>query len=154
MSELAKPLPDLEQIVEIRDPAVNVDDVMAQIRATLAAHGPLMPPDVPPLGAQSDDGALAFHLTQANLTYDQVFVEMNVMRPNVPLLGGWLARLKARAHELAVYYVNQHAGLQVNFNSSLVRVLSLLAARDAEVRALRADLERLRARLDELERRA
>ncbi len=153
MSESATPLPDLEQIVEIRDPAVDVMQVMAQIRAMLAEHGPVMPPDVPPLGMKGDDGALAFHMTQANLSYDQVFVEMNVIRPNVPLLGGLLTRLKARAHELAVYYVNQHAGLQVNFNASVVQVLGLLAAREAEVRALRAELDALRARVAELESR-
>jgi hypothetical protein len=153
MSESATPIPDLEQIIEIRDPAVDVTQVMAKIRAMLAAHGPVMPPDLPPLGMQGDDGALAFHMTQANLSYDQVFVEMNVMRPNVPLIGAWLARLKARAHELAVYYVNQHAGLQVNYNASVVQVLGLLAAREAEVRALRAELDALRKRVSELESR-
>lgn len=153
MSEPVTPVPDLEQIVEIRDPAVDVTQVMAQIRAMLAAHGPVIPPDVPPLGMQGDDGALAFHMTQANLSYDQVFVEMNVMRPNVPLIGALLARLKARAHELAVYYVNQHAGLQVNYNASVVQVLGLLAAREAEVRALHAELEALRRRVSELESR-
>lgn len=153
MNESATPIPDLEQIIEIRDPAVDVTQVMAQIRSMLAAHGPVMPPDVPPLGMQGDDGALAFHMTQANLSYDQVFVEMNVMRPNVPLIGGLLARLKARAHELAVYYVNQHAGLQVNYNASVVQVLGLLAAREAEARALRAELDALRKRVAELESR-
>ena len=150
----ADPVPDLEQIVEIRDPAIDVNHVMAQIRETLRLHGPLAQPAVPAFGVMADEGtdALAFHLSQANLNYDQVWVEINVLPSQAPLIGGLIARAKTLLHELVVYYVNLHAGKQINVNASIVRVLNTLRReQSAELAALHQEVAQLRARLAELE---
>ena len=57
----ADPEPNLEQIIEISDPAIDVMKVMAGIRATLASHGPFTQPDVPPFdtGTAGEAGSLA-----------------------------------------------------------------------------------------------
>ena len=148
------PAPDLERIVEIRNPAVDVTQVMADIRETLRQHGPFQQPNVPAFGMVPDEGtdALAFHLQQANLNYDQVFVEVNVIRPRIPVIGGLVMRTKTLLHELAVYYVNLHAGQQINVNASLVRALNVLAqSREQELAVLRSEVARLAERIAVLE---
>jgi hypothetical protein len=153
---LADPAPDLEQIVEIHAPAVDVTRVMAEIRQTLLRHGPFAQPDVPSFGVATEDGegALALYLSQANLNYDQVWVEVNIVGRKVPLLGGLVMRLKAALHELAVYYVNLHAGKQIDVNASLVRIVNALSRKsEQDVNALRDEIALLRARIAELETR-
>lgn len=148
------PEPDLEQIIEIMDPAVNVVKVMADIRATLAGHGPFTQPDVPAFDAIGGEaGSLSFYLRQADLEYDQTWVELNVIRPNLPLVGAPLLRAKTLLHELVVYYVNLHAAKQINVNAALLHALKVLAMRDEEIAVLRSELIRIKARLAELESR-
>jgi len=152
----ADPAPELENIIEIQNPSVDVAKVMADIRATLSAHGPLKQPSVPAFGMApiAGEGELAFQLSQANLNYDQVWAEVNVIKSPIPVVGSVVGRAKAMLHELAVYYVNMHAAKQINVNSAIVRVLNaLVQSQSAELAALHSELEQLRARVAELESR-
>lgn len=143
----------IEQIIEIRDPSIDTARVMEEIRATLERHGPLREPPKMELSphALNDPNALAFLLQQAQFVHDRVWIEVDTIPQNGSPLRRMMSRARRAAHELAVYYVNRHAGQQVYFNATVVRALQLLAARDAELASLREEMEGLRKRIEALE---
>lgn len=128
---------------------------MAEIRATLQRHAPLSSPSVPNQEALAEDDqtALAFLLQQAQFVHDRVWIEADAPPTEVSAMRRLAALAKRAAHEMAVYYVNKHAGQQVYFNATVVRVLRVLAARDADCAAMREEIAEMRRRIQDLESR-
>jgi hypothetical protein len=79
------------------------------------------------------------------LSYDKIPVEMALTEPRLPLLGGFLQRVRAALHELVLFYVNRMAARQVRFNEQAARALVTV------VRDLENEVRDLRARIGELE---
>jgi hypothetical protein len=161
------PCPAIEDgIVEIHDPEIDVQAIMAQIRANLATRGqddraihfPSFGPVAGGAGAVCDGDAgplnaeLYYNLGQLNLDYDQITVESTLETRPMRVVGPLVNRFKAEFHNLCVYYVNLLAGKQVGFNEHATRALNQLARelerKDTEVVALRQELADLRTRLD------
>lgn len=147
---------DLEDIIEIRDPEINVAEIMARIRENLAKREPLSP-EVDSLtfdpglgGFISLEEGLKQSLQQANLTHDKIYVG-DQLRP----MATWKDRLagpfRRPLHSLVRFYVDILSAKQISFNSAAVRALNALSERQArEQEASRQELARLQAEVAEL----
>ncbi len=159
----------VESIVQIDDPEIDVQTIMARIREGLVEHALDDEVEFPTFAvARARRGEslrfpkeLYYHLEQANLNYDQIWVELSLVEKQMPLVGSFVNRFRRELHRLVVYYVNMLGERQVTMNDALVRTLNQLtdslegpdevhatiAALQGEVAELRARLERLEARL-------
>ena len=156
---------DLDEIIEIHDPEIDVKAIVAQIRANLAEHNAnYKPVYFPSFGAQAnrpdaDEPALSpelyYDLGQLNVNYDQITVSSTLEAQPASPAGRLIGRVKLEFHNLAVYYVNLLASKQVSFNDhatrSLNEMVKELERQRAETEALRQEVTALRRRLAHLE---
>ena len=117
---------DEQEIVE----EINIEEIMRDIRAGIlakhAAIGNGGEPLVPTSGKRLPPDFYE-HLYQAALAYENVGVEMHVTKVNIPLVGGVVAWLRGKLHELTIYYVNQVTAQQTEVNYHLLRAVSILS---------------------------
>lgn len=151
-----------EQIIEIRDPEINVEEIMQRIRErvqqrreqaksqgldydklvdeNLSGTSGRLPPD------------LYYELQQLCTNADAIGVSVSVRDRRLPLLNPLALRIETLLHRLAVKYVNMLAGRQITLNRSSAYILAgLLRAveeRDVRLEALEKEVAELRARLD------
>jgi len=164
MNDITERIPE---IIEIRDPEINVESIMARIRENIRqrkqTHPELFDLELPtfPVGDPSpddvtDEGALAFNLRQALVTADEIGVMMSPVASPLPVVGPLWAAFKRQMHGLVLYYVNTLAGKQIKFNRHVAHVLQRIVGQSAteEVVALRQEIKVLRARIEQLERTA
>ena len=159
MSEGARAEPEaveVGEIIRIVDPELDVDAIMAEIRANLAGRAPL-DPDPSGLVYRPGEGALLsteseldWELEQAADAQRDLGVS-DQLRPGAGLVGGLATRLKAPLHQLARFYVDLAVQKQSALQWHVVRALKLLsqqaAARQEETARLRAEVEELRREL-------
>lgn len=84
-------------------------------------------------------------------------VEAHIQPVRLPLLGRLLTRLRAAVHSLPVFYVQQLAEQQRDVNRTLSestdQLTRLLAEQEAQIQALRQQVQRLRAQSESSQRR-
>lgn len=150
---------DLGEIVRIVDPELDVDAILAEIRANLAKRPKLdpdpssfvyRPADALALSAQSE---LEWTIEQAGeCQRDMTIPEQLHTAPGVA--GTLATRLKRPLHQLARFYVELYGRKQAALDSHVVRALGLLAQRSAttqdELAALRQQVAELRGELEAL----
>jgi hypothetical protein len=161
----------IEAVVQIDDPEIDVQTIMERIREGLVEHALDEEVEFPTFAvARARRGAsprfteeLYYQLEQANLNYDEIWVELSLVEEQVPLVGAFVNRFKRELHQLVVFYVNLLGERQVTMNDALVRTLNRLvesletgpemATSDlaAEVAALRREVAALRSRLEALQ---
>jgi hypothetical protein len=157
----------IPEIIEIRDPEIDVESIVAQIRENIRQRKqthpelfdvelPTFPVSEPSSGETAADGALAFNLRQATSTADEIGVMMSPVKSSLPVVGPLWAALKRQMHGLVLYYVNTLASKQIKFNRHVVQVLQGLVKQgiDDEIAALQQEIESLRARIEQLEQTA
>ncbi|MBM3128956.1 MAG: hypothetical protein FJ009_10105 [Chloroflexi bacterium] len=160
---------DVEQVIDIRDPEINVEEIMARIRERLRqrrAQASAQGLDYDRLvdderviasGALSAD--LYYDLHQLRTTAESIWVP-SAMRDRhfPPLLNALLFRTENLFHRLALKYVNMLAGRQVVFNraatSIVTSVLRQLEQDDAHIETLEKQVKELRERLAKIEQSA
>jgi len=154
---------EIASIIQIDDPEIDVQTIMARIREGLIEHALDEGIEFPTFAiarARRGDAArfsedLYYQLEQANLNYDQAWVELSLIESQMPLLGTFVNRLKRELHRLVVYYVNMLGERQVTMNDALVRVLNQLVESletpDPQIEALQRRVAELEARLEQLE---
>lgn len=154
-----------DDLLEIRDPALDLDAIMAEIRARIQqrraelgvdnrvfeSFDSIACPEPPALGAYNPH--LFHHLRRANEAYVTYPTEP-ILTPSalsqLPLLGGLWNRLRPALHLLVLIYVNRYAAHQTTVNRHLVSTLNALTAQvrdqqqtitalEAEVRALQTN---------------
>ncbi len=109
---------------------VDIEAIMQEIRQKILTDQTVRLPDGEPLvavGGQRLSPTFYEHLYHAGLAYNRVGVKMNVTQVNVPLIGPLAEWLRRKLHELVLYYVNQIAAQQVEFNYHLLRAVSILS---------------------------
>jgi hypothetical protein len=160
----------LEEIIEIRDPEINVAEIMEEIRRNIRqrqsgardrkvafpAFDATVTPDAEP--TEEMERVLHHHLSQANLHYDKIGVALQFMPRPVPLIGRLWTVFRREAHNLVIFYVNTLAARQITFNDHVLRALNALAQMvmgksQAEVARLEAELRTLQERVAQLEQR-
>lgn len=149
---------DVGDIIRIVDPELDVDAIMAEIRANLAKRPPLDP----------DPSSLVYQPSQAALLSTQNELEWLVeqasecqrdlyvgdqLRPASGLIGGLATRAKRPIHQLTRFYVDLLARKQAALEGHVVRALDVLTKRSAstqeELAKLRQEVEQLRQELAE-----
>ncbi len=163
---MSQEIDDVTDIVQIDDPEIDVETIMARIREGLVAHALDQAVEFPTFAiAQVKQGEstrfseeLYYQLEQANLNYDQIWVELSLVEDQLPLVGQFVNRFKRELHRLVVYYVNRLGERQVTMNDALVRTLNALVrhleddtAESLDVLALEEKVAALEARLTKLE---
>jgi hypothetical protein len=160
----------LEEIIEIRDPEINVAEIMEEIRRNIRQRqseardrkvafptfDATVTSDAEP--TEEMERVLHHHLSQANLHYDKIGVALQFMPRPVPLVGRLWTAFRREAHNLVIFYVNTLAARQVTFNDHVLRALNTLAQMvvgksRAEVARLEAELRTLQERVAQLEQR-
>lgn len=157
---------DVEQVIDIRDPEINVEEIMARIRERLrqrraqaSAQGldyDRLVDDDKVIQAGSLSADLYYDLHQLRTTAESIWVP-SAMRDRhfPPLINSVLFRTENLFHRLVLKYVNMLAGRQVVFNraatSIVTNVLRQLEQDDARIEALEKQVKELRERLAKME---
>ncbi|MCA9972699.1 MAG: hypothetical protein KC425_20915 [Anaerolineales bacterium] len=114
----------------MNEPSINVEEIMQQIRREILAQQAAVSADGRPL--VSVEGRrlppeFYEHLYDAALVHDKIGVRLHVTRVNLPIVGPLLETLRTKLHELVIFYVNQVAERQLDFNRHLLQAVNLLA---------------------------
>jgi hypothetical protein len=161
----AVPLPP-ESVLSIRDPQLNVDAIMAEIRAALMKRKA----EAEARGVDFDDLALGRYLLpdnnrfpielreslqQASLLSDSTQVSLFVTPTSTPVIGGLIQRVRMALHQAIIFYVNMSAQRQIAFNVEASKSLNrLTAAMDKQLTEKDAQIAALQKRIEELEAQA
>lgn len=157
---------DTEPIIEIRDPEINVEEIMRRVRERVrqrraqAAEQGLdydhlvdEPVETPPAGRLSAD--CYYDLHQLRMNADALMVSLAMRDRHIPLFNALLFRIEKLLHRLVIKYVNVMAGRQIVFNRASVHLLTELTraldedgARIAELEKRLADLQERLARTE------
>jgi hypothetical protein len=161
-----------DDIIEIRDPEIDVQEIMQRIRERVRkrAAQKKAEPWLPAFGSEVADidpaaGAftpkLYYTLRQAREQANRVWVDLLLTETAIqrmPLLGGLWQRIRREAHNLVLFYVNILAANQAAFNNHVVRILSELVGKQEQLldeedalKQLREEIEALRTDLKELQ---
>ena len=137
------PVPDEpEDVIDIRDPRVNVDEIMSRIRTNIRARreqAEANGTDFETLARAQYGAPRGSHfaselydaLYEANVMQDKVAVSLALTPNSVPVVGNLIQRVRAALHNITIYYVNMAMGRQTAFNAQVVHVLNELV-RDME----------------------
>ena len=162
---------DVNDSIEIRDPAIDTEAVMRRIRenirlrrAQAEAQGVNYDAFVEGLYAAKATARfghmLYYDLRRMSVSYDKIGVGLSLTETRIPLIGSLVQRIRGALHQLVIYYVNMLAGQQARYNEYAVRALSTLVKElevgptPSELDALRNDVIQLRARISQLEAKA
>ena len=112
--------------------SVDIEAIMEEIRMQIRDRRHASMED----DSQIFDGPLPpeFYeaLRKAGEANAQLQPKMVITESTFPLIWPVVQRVRRRFHELVLFYVNQLASKQIQFNSHLIRALSLLAEDVAE----------------------
>lgn len=110
--------------------SIDVEAIMREIRAEILAqkqaqtageqltvrlHGRRFPPE------------FYDYLYQANMSYDQIQVPLQIQKSTVPVVGPLLDKFKLALHQLVLFYVQQLAAKQTEVNKQLLGALNSLS---------------------------
>jgi hypothetical protein len=156
---------NLKSLVNIRDPDINLDEVLLRLRARLQerrAKAQAQGLDYDCLSDQNLEGegvrlfsaTLSADLEQVYRTAENLWISVKVRDEKLPLINRWWNRFKEAFHLLVVMYVNMLAGQQIMFNMASARLLDdllqVLEEREARLRALEVDVATLQERVNGL----
>jgi hypothetical protein len=108
---------------------VNIEAIMQEIRQQIIARrAALAPQDMPEIAVVGKRFPPEFyeHLYLARIALEETTLPPFVSKSPVPIIGGLIDALRAKFHELVVYYVNQSAARQVTASNHLLRALDLM----------------------------
>lgn len=162
----AQPAFSPEAVIEIRDEAIDVEAILAEVRAGLEQRGystEEWAADLPVFGHDDTgdarwierlriDPEWAFMLDQIQEDARNLTLHVAVRPSPLPLIGGLVTRLKRAAHELVVFYDNIQAARQRVVTGQILAFLARVIAQQEAIqrdhRRLQEQLDALRARLD------
>jgi hypothetical protein len=114
---------------DIQDP-INIEEIMQQIRREILESQALLGKDGQPLvSVEGETLPPEFyeHLYHAGMSYNQIGVKMLVTPVNIPLVGSIVEKLRIKVHQLVLFYVNQIADQQIEFNTHILQAVNTLA---------------------------
>ena len=163
MNKPAQVPEDVQGVLEIRDPAVDAEAIMNEIRARIRqrraqaeAQGLDYDAFVEGLYAAKTaarfDRELYYDVRRLRLSYNKIAVGLSLTTNRLPVIGPLVQRVRAALHHLVLYYVNMMAGQQMAFNECVVRALSRLV-KNLEDEPAPSDIKTLREQVNELQMR-
>jgi hypothetical protein len=152
-----------DNLIEIRDPEIDVDEIMRVIRERIQRRRKEMGyprKDFPTFGAaafpgepeaENYDEDLYYHLRKANDVYSELDVSLMLSSSpttRMPVLGRLWENVRKEAHNLVLFYLGKFAGKQVTVNRHLVSTLNRMALQlqqqQVQIRNLTQEIEQLR----------
>lgn len=109
---------------------INIETIMQEIRQQILAKKDAIGQTGNPLlhiSGKRFSPQFYEHLYQAGMVYDRMGVKMEAAPINMPLIGPLLTNLRAKLHELVIFYVNKMADQQVQFNIHILQAVNALA---------------------------
>ncbi len=107
-------------------------------------------------GSSRFDEQVYRELNRMHAIYDKIGVGLMLSGSPVPLIAPLVQRVRSMLHRLVIYYVNNLAATQTDFNEHVVRTLTALV-RDLDddmtpsrVKALEEEIADLRAEIEQL----
>lgn len=110
--------------------SINIEDIMQEIRQQiLAKKDTINQARVPMVSIAGKRLPSDYyeHIYQASLIHDDLAIKMHVTQTKVPVIGPFLEKLRVKLHELTLFYVNQLAAQQIQFNTHILQAVNLLA---------------------------
>jgi phage shock protein A len=156
-----------QQVVEIREPEINVEEIMARIRerirqrrAQADAQGleydRLVDARAPSVAADQSEADLEYDLRQAQIGADAILVSLEMRDRRIRMFNSFFYRLEELLHRLVLKYVNRMAGRQIVFNTATANVIATLVRRleqyETQTQKLEQEVCALRERIADLER--
>ncbi len=125
----------MEQSERENDPTASVDieNVMQEVRRQILQRRLPGQIDLPDKAAMLPPEYYE-HLFRAGLAQSRLDVDLLVTRSSAPLVGPLIDRLRAKVHELVVFYVNRFAENQARVNNHLLQALGVLGRPEGEGR--------------------
>jgi len=132
------------EIVEIRSPTIDADEVLGILEENLKGRSHLYSslnrerPYLPSYDAlfvsepSAVSDALSYHLWQVSTT--ELLTKPQLIPSSLPLIGGLIDSLKLQFHNLVVFYLNTLVAKQAASNAGLVFALRLLAREIAQLK--------------------
>lgn len=128
--------PPLEEIIDIRDPAIDAEAVMKQIRARMRQRRMQAEAEGVDLGLLAGGGdseqtisfghATDYNLRRLNASYSKVNVGLVLTASRIPVFGPLWQRIRKNLHHLALFYANMVASKQTVFNKYVVHTFAAL----------------------------
>lgn len=160
----------LEEIIEIRDPEIDAEAIMRQIRENIHqrraeaeargldyeafAQGLYTSPDTARF-----ERSLYYDLRWMSMGYYKIGVGLSLTESRLPLIAPLVQRVRSALHHLVIFYTNKLAGQQARFNEYVVRALTGLVKEleqgptPGEVESLRQQVAELRTQMEQLQAR-
>ncbi len=115
-----------KQVANETEEILSVEEIMEAIRQKIGAGEGYVDESRQQMAAGHLPAELYEHLEEVRLSYDKIQPMPLVLPPSVPVLGGVLASIQQKLHELVLYYVNQLAANQIRVNAHLLRSVEIL----------------------------
>jgi hypothetical protein len=115
-----------KQTANETEETLNVEDIMKAIRLKIADGEGKVDESRRQRASGNLPAELYEHLEEARLSYDKIQPTPHIIPPSVPVIGGFLASIQQKLHELVLYYVNQLAANQIRVNAHLLRSVEIL----------------------------
>ncbi len=112
------------------DEPINIEEIMQQIRKQILARKTAVSgSDTPIIQIEGKRLPPDFyeHLYQAGLVHNKIGIKMQVTKTNIPLIGSLINKVRSKVHELTLFYVNQLAAQQIQFNTHILQAVSFVA---------------------------
>ena len=102
---------------------VKVEQIMQEIRGEILRRRALQKGKPPIVSAKGERLSPDYyeHLHLGALAHDQLIVEPLITPVPIPVLGPIIQGLRARLHQLVLYYTNQFAASQQQVNAELLQ---------------------------------
>ncbi len=151
----------LEEIIDIRDPAVDVEAVMEQIRASIRQRR--IKAEAEGVGLEELEGLSlgqivsfdhdTYHnLRRLNISYSKTNVGLFLTASRVPVVGALWQKIRRNFHHLVLFYANMVASKQAVFNKYVVHTFaSLVKGLVEENERMKVEINALQARVVALE---
>ena len=116
----------MNEIEKSRVGEINIEEIMQDIRRQILEKKRIGKSPLP-VGGGRLSPEFYEQLYQAALLQGEIGVKMIVSHSKVPLVGSLIDKLRAKVHELVIYYVNQAVAQQAEINDHILQAITLLS---------------------------
>lgn len=117
---------DLREIIDIRDPALNVDEIIERIetnrrqRHWLAGAAGVERKDI------SLEKEVNYYLHKLNISHNQIGTGLVLTESQIPVVGSLWQKLRRNVHYLVLFYLNLVTKKQIQVNAYTVQTFTAL----------------------------
>lgn len=143
---------DLRGIIDIRDPALNVDEIIGRIEANRRQRHWL--PGASGVGGKdiSLEKEVSYYLHKLSISHNQIGTGLVLTESRIPVVGSLWQKMRRSVHYLVLFYLNLVTKKQIQVNAYTVRTFTVLIKYLVqENNRTKAELKMLQERVTRLE---